>query len=50
MRRESDNKILHNIATGVDIVNAVCIVSSIIDSAGKVVKIVINGQPGIYIL
>lgn len=38
MRRESDNKILHNIATGVDIVNAVCIVSSIIDSAGKVVK------------
>lgn len=38
LRVETDSEFWHNFATGLDIVNTVCAVISIVDSAGKLIK------------
>lgn len=38
IRRESDSSLLHNIATGIDVVNFVCTSITAVNSAGKLIK------------
>lgn len=38
LRKESDDKFWHNVATGIDIVNIACTVVTVVSSAGKLVK------------
>lgn len=38
LRKESDDKFWHNVATGIDIVNIACTVITVVSSVGKLVK------------
>ena len=44
LRRESDSSLLHIAAKGIDVVNLACTVVSVVNSAGKLIKMATNGH------